>query len=276
MWRALLISIARLRRLRTVTSNESLTKLGYRLGRGGTHAARTMMFDELSVLFEHTSPDTTRDAYREEVVSLNILGKPTQKSRALTFRHLAELYGLDPAIPVFRVFRKLWALDEAARPLLALMLALVRDPLLQLSEAFVLAKAEGESVRREEVEEFIAASEPDRFSAASLKSISQNINGSWTQAGFMVGKVRKVRTAPKVTPTNITYALFLSHLEGLTGQRLFSSRWMTLLCSSPGELEALANSASHRGQIVFLNAGGVKEVRFPGFLTAEEEQWLHE
>jgi hypothetical protein len=25
-----------------------------------------------------------------------------------------------------------------------------------------------------------------------------------------------------------------------------------------------------------MNAGGVKEVRFPGYLTSEEEQWLHE
>ncbi|MCK2088045.1 hypothetical protein MXC99_07625 [Thauera aromatica] len=257
-------------------SNEFLIKFGYRLGRGGTHAARTMMLDELMLLFEHTSPNTVHNGYRDEVVNLNILGKPTQKSRQLTFGHLVELYGLDPAIPVFRVFRKLWTLDETARPVLALMLALVRDPLLRLSEAFVLAKAEGESVRREELEALIASDEPDRFSAASLKSLAQNINGSWTQAGFMAGKVRKVRTAPKVTPTNITYALFLSHLEGLSGQRLFSSHWMTLLCCSPSELEALANSASHRGQIVFLNAGGVKEVRFPGFLTAEEEQWLHE
>lgn len=259
-----------------MTSNESLSKLGYRLGRGGTHAARTMMFDELVVLFDHTTPGMTREDYREQVVGLNILAKPTQKSRALTFGHLAELYGLAPAIPVFRVFRRLWALDEAARPLLALMLALVRDPVLRLSEAFVLSKAEGEGVRREELEQLISANEPDRFSAASLKSIAQNINGSWTQAGFMAGRARKVRKAPKVTPTNITYALFLGYLEGLSGQRLFSSHWMTLLCSSPGELEALANSASHRGQIVFLNAGGVKEVRFPGFLTAEEEQWLHE
>lgn len=259
-----------------VTSNESLIKLGYRFGRGGTHAARTMMFDELNVLFEHTTLDTTREKYREEVVILNILGKPTQKSRLLTFGHLKKLYGLDPAIPVFRVFRRLWALDEAARPVLALMLALLRDPVLRLSETFVLSKAEGENIRREEVEELIAANEPDRFSTASLKSIAQNINGSWTQAGFMTGRTRKIRRTPEVTPTNSTFALFLAHLEGLSGQRLFSSRWMTLLCRSPGELEALANSASHRGQIVFLNAGGVKEVRFPGFLTAEEELWLHE
>jgi len=259
-----------------VTSNESLTKLGYRLGLSGTHTARTMMLDELTVLFELTAPDTTRDGYRAEVVDFNVLGKPTQKSRVLTFGHLTDLYGLDPAIPVFRVFRKLWAADEQARPVLALCLALVRDPVLRLSESFVLGKALGESVRREEVEALIQAAEPDRFSPATLKSIAQNINGSWTQAGYLAGRARKVRTMPNVTPSNITFALFLSHLEGLTGQRLFSSRWVTLLCSSPSELEALANSASHRGQIVFLNAGGVKEVRFPGFLTAEEEQWLHE
>lgn len=259
-----------------MTSNETLIKLGYRLGRGGVHAARTMMFDELTHLFEHTSPDTARERYRAEVVDFNVLGKPTQKSRVLTFGHLTELYGLDPAIPVFRVFRKLWAADEQARPVLALTLALVRDPVLRLSESFVLGKALGESVRREEVEELIASAEPDRFSPATLKSIAQNINSSWTQAGYLTGRARKLRTRANVTPTNITYALFLAHLEGLSGQRLFSSRWANLLSGSPGELEALANSASHRGQIVFLNAGGVKEVRFPGFLTAEEEQWLHE
>jgi hypothetical protein len=259
-----------------LSSNASLIKLGYRLGRGGVHAARTMMFDELTRLFEHTTPETSCNGYRAEVIDLNVLGKPTQKSRALTFGHLAELYGLDPAIPVFRVFRRLWASDEEARPVLALTLALVRDPVLRLSESFVLAKAVGESVRREEVEKLIETTEPERFSPATLKSIAQNINGSWTRAGFLVGRARKRRTRPNVTPSNITFALFLSHLEGLSGQRLFSSRWMNLLCSSPGELEALANSASHRGQIIFLNAGGVKEVRFPGFLTTEEEQWLHE
>jgi hypothetical protein len=45
--------------------------------------------------------------------------------------------------------------------------------------------------------------------------------------------------------------------------------WQT--CMALDELEALANSASHRGLLVFMNAGGVKEVRFPGYLTPEEE-----
>lgn len=259
-----------------MTSNEILIKLGYRLGRGGTHAARTMMLDEVTQLFEHPPLEMNRDGYRTEVVDHNVLGKPTQKSRVLTFGHLTELYGLDSAIPIFRVFRRLWTLDEQARPVLALSIALARDPVLRLSEPFVLGKALAETIRREEVEALIDTAEPDRFSPATLKSIAQNINSSWTQAGYLAGRARKLRTRANVTPTNITYALFLAHLEGLSGQRLFSSRWVNLLCRSPDELEALANSASHRGQIVFLNAGGVKEVRFPGFLTDEEEQWLHD
>jgi len=53
---------------------------------------------------------------------------------------------------------------------------------------------------------------------------------------------------------------------------LFSSDWMNLVDGSPDELEAVANSASHRGLLVFMNAGGVKEVRFPGYLTPAEER----
>ncbi len=111
-----------------MTSKESLARIGYRLGRSGVHASRTIMLNELNVLFEHTDAHATLADYRSQVVSCNLLGKPTQSSRVLTFRHLAELYGLDPEIPVFRVFRQLWQLDEEARPVLALTLALVRDP----------------------------------------------------------------------------------------------------------------------------------------------------
>ena len=42
------------------------------------------------------------------------------------------------------------------------------------------------------------------------------------------------------------------------------------------ELTDLATAAAHRGQIVFMNAGGIKEVRFDGFLTKDEEALLHE
>ncbi len=234
------------------------------------------MLDELSALLAHLPETATREDYVREVKEHNVLAKPTTKSRSITLRHLIELYGLDPALPLFRVFRRLWGQDELARPVLALTLSLARDPLLRRSQDFMLMKQPGESVQREEIEQLLAQDDPDRFSPASLKSFAQNINGSWTLAGYLAGRKRKTRAAPRIMPTNVVFALFLGYLEGLSGQRLFSSAWINLLPGSPGELEALANSAANRGQIVFMHAGGVIEVRFPGYLTPTEEQWRHE
>lgn len=257
-------------------SKDLLMRYGFRLGRSGAHASRTLMLTELQALLCGASKAVTKSDYAKLVVDANLLGKTTIKSRKLTARHLIELYGLDDKRCLFRVFRRFWLRDATARPVLALTLALARDPLLRMSRSLVLSKRPGELLDRREVENVLNQSEPERFSAASLRSFAQNINGSWTQAGFLQGKVRKVRTTPAVTPTNLAYALFLGSLEGLRAQRLFSSDWARLLSGSQDELVALAQTASRRGLLVFMNAGGVMEVRFPGYLTQEEEGWPHE
>ncbi|WP_224078059.1 hypothetical protein [Cupriavidus laharis] len=231
-----------------------------------------MMLDDLRLLLSHTPQQATRADYVAAVVDDNVLGKPTRKARELALRHLATLYALDPINPIFRALRRLWPLEEGAQPLLALAVALARDPLLRGTQSFVLSQSPGAAVTREAVEDFLRVSHPDRFSAASLKSFAQNIAGTWTAAGMLNGRVRKVRAKPQLHPESIALLLFLGYLEGRTGQRLFSSEWMALLDGSPDELEVLASSASHRGLLVFMNAGGVKEVRFPGYLTPEEEQ----
>ena len=249
-----------------------LTGLGFRFGANGPHAARTMMLEDIAILASHLPVDADRADYAREAVELNSLGKPTKKARELALRHLGILYGLDSSLAIFRAFRRLWACDAAARPVLALFVALARDPLLRGTQTFIASKQPGEPVTRDELEKLLASAHQDRFSPASLKSFAQNVRGTWTQAGYLVGHSRKTRAKPVVTPTNIAFALFLGHLEGLSGQRLFTSSWMNLLPGSPSELEALANSASHRGLLVFLNAGGVKELRFPDYLTPKEDQ----
>ncbi len=230
------------------------------------------MLDDLRLLLAHTPADATRADYVAAVVDHNVLGKPTRKARELALRHLATLYALDPINPIFRALRQLWTLDETAQPLLALPVALARDPLLRGTQSFVLAQTIGAAVTREAVEDLLRFKYPDRFSPASLKSFAQNVAGTWTAAGLLHGHVRKVRALPQRHPESVALLLFLGYLEGRTGQRLFSSEWVALLGCSPDELEALANSASHRGLLVFMNAGGVKEVRFPGYLTPAEEQ----
>lgn len=249
-----------------------LSKLGYRFGANGPHAARTMMLEDLRLVLAAVPADAPRAAYAEAILGQNLLGKPTRKARELALRHLTTLYGLDPKIAVFRALRRLWPLNEAGQPLLALLVASARDPLLRSTQDFVLAKEQGSLVTRAELEDHLAHAQPGRFSPASLKSFAQNVNGTWTSAGFLEGRTRKVRRQPILTSAVVTLCLFLGFLEGLSGQRLFSSPWFKLLPGTQPEWEALAGAAAQQDMLVFLNAGGVKEVRFPGYLTPEEEQ----
>lgn len=96
-----------------------LTHLGFRFGINGPHAARTTMLDDLRVLIAHTPSGATRQDYATAIVAENLLGKSTRKARELSLRHLATLYGLDPANPLFRALRRLWSSDAVAQPLLA-------------------------------------------------------------------------------------------------------------------------------------------------------------
>jgi|SaaInlStandDraft_4_1057021.scaffolds.fasta_scaffold24891_2 hypothetical protein len=262
--------------LNQMGNHKKLEKLGFKFSRNGAHSARTMMLAELRALFATTTTETTKNEYQNDIVEFNLLDKQTVKTRNLTFKHLVNLYGLSNEIPLFRVFRKLWGIDSDAQPLLTMQYALVRDSILQLSIPTVLAAEPGDIITRTEVEAVLKAPDPERFSPASLKSIAQNINASWTQAGFLSGRIKKIRTHPKVTPVNVVFALFLSYLEGATGERLLNSIWTQYLQLNNHELIELATAASHRGIIDFKQSGGVTEVRFHGFLTAEEEQWRHE
>lgn len=233
-------------------------RLGFRFGINGPHAARTMMLDDLRLLLGHTPAQATRADHVAAIVDGNVLGKPTRKARELALRHMTTLYALDLGNPLFRALRRLWSLNEAAQPLLALAVALARDPLLRGTQTFILQQAAGAAVPREAMESCLESTHPHRFSPASLKSFAQNVAGSWTAAGLLSGRMRKSRTMVQLHPESVTMLLFLGYLEGRTGQRLFSSDWMNLTDSSLDDLEALANSASYRGLLVFMSSGGVK------------------
>lgn len=252
-------------------TEELLKSLGFKFGQNGVHAARTMMLADLRKLLQHAPSSSTRQEYGNWIVDENLLGKPSSKARELAFRHLSDLYELDLSNPLFRMLLQLWHLNEAAQPMLACLVAQARDPLLRKSRDLVVSKQVGEALRREEMEAMLEKEFPERFSSASLKSFSQNVNGTWTDAGYLAGRKRKHRSTPVLTPEVLTLALFLGYLEGRTGTRLFSSTWISLLPGSIDELESIVKLASDRGLLVFMNAGGVKEVRFPGALTKEEE-----
>jgi hypothetical protein len=257
-------------------NEEKMTYFGFKFGSGGAHAARTIMLGELEIMLSSCQPDAPKEDYEQAVIEFNVLDKSTAKARKLTFRHMVDLYGLDGSLCLFRNFRHLWFKTADARPVLALQLALARDPLLRTSVPFMLAKRENDSVVRQEVEELLAHDNQDRFSAASLKSFAQNINGSWTQAGYLVGRNKKVRTQPIISPSNAAFALFMGYLEGRQGGRLLGSDWVKVLGISQDRLLELARTAATWGVLALRQTGDVIEIVFPDYMTTEERAQLSE
>src|ERR1039458_9831904 len=121
---------------------------GFRFGDKGTHTSRTMMLAELTAVLGAVPASSSRQDYAEAVVEGNCLRKPTTSTRRLTLQRLTELYGLDPEIAIFRVLRRLWATDAASRPLLALLAALARDPLLMATAPAILPMSEATHTTR--------------------------------------------------------------------------------------------------------------------------------
>lgn len=259
-----------------MTKNENLVKFGFKFGQNGAHSARTMMLAEISQLFDIQPVDAKPEEYKYDIEVANVLHKPTSRARTLTWRHLVDLYGMDTQIPLFRIFRLLWESDEKARPLLACQMSLTRDPILRLSKPKILSLRIGEHLPREGMEQAVIDQYPDRFSPAMLKSMAQNVNGTWTRAGYLSGRNKKIRSEPDVRPVNVAFSLFLGYLEGATGNRLFSTEWSQMLECRRESLIELARLASHRGLLNFKHSSEVIEVTFPDYLTQEEEAWLYE
>ena len=126
------------------------------------------------------------------------------------------------------------------------------------------------------MEGYIDDLEPGRFSAATLKSVAQNVNGSWTRAGHLEGRNQKIRSRATASAGSVTYALLLAYLTGVRGYELFSTEYARLLdCSSERAIE-LAEEASRKGWLVFKRVGTVMEVLFPTMIRLQEMERLRE
>ncbi len=261
----------------TTTAKENIEYFGFKSKSGSTHLARTMMLEDLETLLSYVNnPEAVKTTYIRAIQEENCLGKRSGRTRTLTAKHLVVLYGLDTSITIFRSLQFFWSRDPEAHPLLALLCAYARDPLLRISAPFVLGSTEGTNVFRKKLEAFMELKAPSRFSKATLKSLAQNINATWTKSGHLKGRVKKVRTRVNPTPGAVSYALFLGYLKGLRGQFLFQSEYARLLDCSVDYAMELAEQASRRGWIVFKRIGDVTEVQFRHLLTAKEMEWLRE
>lgn len=230
------------------------------------------MLAELSLVLEHVDPKARRDDYVSAIAVQNVLGKPTQTTRKRTAERLVELYALDENRPIFRLLRRFWTADVSARPLLAYLAAAARDPLLRETTPFVVGIPLGTGVTPAQVAANLAEKYPKRFQPSTSLATAQRLASSWTQAGFLIGKVNKKRVRPVATPVVATFALVLSYLSGLRGKMMLDSVWLRMLDRTPAEIADLATEASKQGWMNYKAAGSVVEITFPGLLTPQEER----
>lgn len=192
-----------------VTSSEAdaLMQAGFTCEPVGTHTSRTIMVEALTRLFAASIPEARYDELRALALHNNVLQKPSQAGRFETFRRLRELYGLDPRLPLYRMLRFLWPHEPEEQPMLAMLCALARDPVLRASSEVLLPLAPGMPMPKTTMESSLGERFPGRYSSGVLAGMTRRILSSWTQSGHLSGRSAKTRRRPRSGPASAAYAL---------------------------------------------------------------------
>lgn len=239
----------------------------------GTHGSRTLMLDELRTLLSVCPPSAGLEDYRSVVVEGNVLLKNTFTGRQQTFRALRELYALDREVLLFRALRELWNWDAAAQPLLALLSAGARDPILRATAETILGTETGGRVTPQQLARAVRDAFPGRYSPGLLDHMGRNVASSWRQSGHLSGHLIKVRSQPESTPAAVAYALLLGFLCDVRGERLMQTVWVRLLDAPLHVLRDQSVTASQRGWIEYRHSGGVTDVNFSYLLRDVGGDW---
>ncbi len=235
-------------------------RAGFKADAKGTHSSRTIMLEDLAAVLAATQGNAQRSEYLVAITESNCLGKPTASTRRLSAQRLSELYILDPSLPLYRVFRRLWDQDKEGRELLAMLLAVARDPLLAATAEPVLSLPVGAEYQRDASRQALRLLTGERFNSSILDKVLRNTASSWTQSGHLQGRTFKKRRAVGATVCSAVFALYLGHLTGFRGSDLFASGWFQVLDSTPGHARELALEAKRLSLIDLRIAGDVVDL----------------
>jgi len=238
---------------------------GFALGTLRTTASHTIGIPHLVELLRAVASDAPAEQYRDAVIDGNVLGRPTRAGRQRSFRHLRELYFLDPGRPEFTALRHFWDIDPSSRPLLAGQLAFIRDEVLRASFAAIADLPAGSSVASAELTAAVAAQFGSEMSESTLGKTGRNTGACWTQTGHLAGRAKKIRTEVVARPAVIAYAAYLGHLAGGRGLGVLDNPWSQILGLAPGRFLEALRDAHTQGLLDLLVAGNVVDVAFPSF-----------
>lgn len=234
----------------------------------GVSTSRTLMLKELQQLLASTPDDATIDDYKQAIVDDNVLLKPSVGTRSKTFSYLRDRYALDPAVPIFRLLRMLWDRDKDGQPLLALMVAILRDPVLRSTVPALLDRQPDQAIPSREFSRIIEEAFPGRLTEKTLKSTGENTTSSYKQSRHLVGRTDCRRQRVQPTAGSTTIALLLATLDGSGGYALLESDWLRLLDGSREQILSEARAASGRGWLELRHAGDVLEISFHRLLAS--------
>jgi hypothetical protein len=247
-------------------SKDNAESFGMKFSPGGVHQRRTMMLEEISALLQiGASTNLSIDEYKTAVIERNVLGKKTDSTRRETFKHLKELYLLSNSRELFASYRSFVLLDPESAPLLSLLAAWCRDPLLREATDVVIHARVGSEVPIGLFRTVIEMTTQGRFSEKTIHSTAGNIASTWTQSGHLVGKVKKIRQMVQPRPAALVFALYLARATRIDGERLFSSIWCRLLDLSASQAREMASMAHRQGLLTLKAIGSTVEVSFPRF-----------
>jgi len=167
------------------------------------------------------------------------------------------LYGLDPEIAIFRVLRRLWDADPNSHPLLALLAALARDPLLEATAQAILPLAEGTEMPRKSMAEQLRVAVGERLSERHSRQ-GHPERGKFVEPGRPSERTYfQIRRRVNATPAAVAFALYLGTALGFRGEELLTSGWIKALDCAPSQALDLALEAKRLGLLDLRVAGNV-------------------
>ncbi|TBG63284.1 DUF1819 family protein [Rhizobium leguminosarum] len=236
---------------------ERLIAFGFRLTGGGAHQSKTLMHAEIGELLRAGVTEETD--FRSKVLGENILGKATSSGRESVLRNLSSLYGLSTVPLLTRVFLKFAKNDSEGQQLLAVLIALSRDPLLRDSAQTVADTAVGMPVQWPSFAARFNALHPGRFSEKMVRSLSQNCASTWTQTGHLEGN-KKQRRMVHPSAAAAALAALIATVSGFSGPAILSSGWFRILDLNPDTAMDALRSAEAHGFARVRAAGDVIEI----------------
>jgi hypothetical protein len=227
------------------------------------HTARTLMFNELSIIMDYS---TDNNNYTE-ALEQNVSGKRTMKNLSRTNAALKTLYVFDDKFPPFTLFKHFWRISiEGDRKYLALIFAIGMDLLLSDSKDTILAASPGERIESSAIAKLIESRHENKYSVNTCASASRNLISSWKQAGYLSKGKDNVRLKTDPGVHAVAFAFLMSYLNGDRGSFLFQSPWVKVLDCPEQQLRNLIFEASKQELLEYKHSGSVDIISFDNLL----------